>query len=111
MGALSILLSLARDRMGDLNAPLRYAGAACAVILIALWVRAAVGFQRSLDEMQRQMFLEATSFVGIAALAWVYLFPVLEKAHVVQPIDHDQYFAGVAVCAFLGWWLTARRYR
>ena len=111
LGALSIGLSMTVYRMGNLPGQLRYPAVALAVVLIGFWVRTAIRFQRSLDEMQRRVFLEATSIVGIAAIAWVYLFPVLEKTGLVQPLTHDGYAAAVVPLTLIAWFVTVRRYQ
>jgi hypothetical protein len=111
LGALSIGLSMTVHRMGNLPGQLRYPVVALAIVLIGFWVRTAIHFQRSLDEMQRRVFLETTSIVGIAALAWVYLFPVLEKTGLVGPLTHDGYAAAVVPLTLIAWFVTVRRHQ
>ncbi len=111
LAALSIGLSVAIDRLGQLPDTLRYAAVAAGILLIGLWVRASLRFQHSLDEWQRRVFLEATSVVGIAAIAWTYLFPVLEKTGIVRPLDHDAYGLAVMPLAAVAFMITMRRYR
>jgi len=111
LGALSIGLSMTVYRMGNLPGQLRYPAVALAIVLIGFWVRTALRFQRALDEMQRRVFLEVTSIVGIGAIAWVYLFPVLEKTGLVRPLTHDGYAAAVVPLSLIAWFITVRRYQ
>jgi Zn-dependent protease len=111
LAAISIGLSVTIDRFGPLPDTIRYAAIAGGVIIIGLWMRASLRFHGSLDEMQRRIFLEATSIVGIAAIAWAYLFPVLEKTGVTGPIDHDVYAIAVLPLTAAAIAVTLRRYR
>jgi hypothetical protein len=111
LAAGSIGLSVTIDLMGNLPGWLRYVGVAVAVLVTAFWVRAALRFQRSLDEMQRRVFLEVTSVIGIAAIAWLYLFPVLEKTGLVKPLTHDAYALALMPLGLVAWLITVRRYR
>ena len=108
---LSIGLSMAIDHMRNLPVQLRYSAVALAVVLIGFWARTALRFQRSLDELQQRVFLEVTSIVGIAAIAWVYLFPMLEKTGVVRTLTHDGYALVVVPLSLTAWFVTVRRYR
>jgi hypothetical protein len=110
LGALSIGLSVALDVVGKLPNGLRYTTAGLALVLILLWGRASLRFQRTLDEMQRRVFLEATSIVGIAAIAWAYLFPVLEKTGFVRPMTHDGYAIAALPLALIAWFIARQRY-
>lgn len=111
LAILSIGLSVAGDLVGSLPGGVRYPAVALAIALIGFWVRAALRFQRSLDEMQRRVFLEVTSIIGIAAIAWLYLFPVLEKTGLVGPVTHDAYALAVVPLSLIAWFVTARRYQ
>jgi hypothetical protein len=111
LAAGSIALSLTTDRPGSLPGFVRYAVAGLSIVLIGFWGRAALRFQRSLDEMQRRVFLEVTSVAGIAAIAWLYLFPVLQKTGIVGPVTHDGYAMVVLPLTLIAWFFVARRYQ
>jgi hypothetical protein len=111
LAAVSIVLSLSADLEGSVAGAVRYAVAGLSVVVIGFWGRAAFRFQRSLDEMQRRVFLEVTSAVGIAAIAWLYLFPVLEKTGIVGPVTHDGYAMVVLPLSLIAWLVVVRRYQ
>jgi low temperature requirement protein LtrA len=111
LGVVSLALSFGRDRNAATPAALRYGAVAAAIVLIVFRARTAVRFQRALDEMQRRNFLEITSVVGIAAIAWLYLFPVLEKTGFVGALTHDGYALVVAPLCLIAWFAVVRRYR
>ena len=111
LAVLSIGLSITLDQIGELPNTLRFGAIGMAALLIAFWVLTSIRFQRSLDEMQRRIFLEVTSIVGIAAIAWLYLFPVLEKTGIVRPMTHDGYALAVIPISLLAWLFTTRRYQ
>ena len=111
LGVVSIGLSKTMVWMGGLPGALRYPVIVMAVVLIGFWARTAVRFQQTLDEMQKRVFLEVTSIVGIAAIGWVYLFPVLEKTGIVGPLTHDAYSLAVIPLSLFAWFITIRRYQ
>jgi hypothetical protein len=77
-----------------------------------LYMRAMVDdIRRQMDELQLRIYLEAAAVVvgGLFIIALIY--PLLQAAHFVGPLDYFAVLMLIAVLGFIGYFVAARRYR
>ena len=95
-----------------LPAAVRYLVPVVPIVLGLLYMRAMVGdIRRQMDELQLRIYLEAAAVVvgGLFIIALIY--PLLEVAHLVGPLDYLAVLVLIAVLGIAGYIIAARRYR
>jgi len=77
-----------------------------------LYARALVGdIRRQMDELQLRIYLEATAVVVCGLFIVMLVYPLLEAAHLVGPLDSFGVFLLIVVLGLIGYFTAARRYR
>ena len=108
----SLVVGTAILRLLQLPTAVRYLIPAVPLLVGLLYMRAMVGdIRRQMDELQLRIYLEAAAVVvcGLFIIALVY--PLLQAARLVGPLDYLVVLVLIVLLGIGGYITAARRYR
>jgi len=112
--AFGISLGVATAVLRHLTLPAAVSYLVPAVPLLCglLYVRAMVDdIRRQMDELQLRIYLEAAAVVVCGLFIVMLIYPLLEAAHLVGPLDSLMVLVLIAALLVVGYITAMRRYR
>jgi hypothetical protein len=108
----SLVVGTAVLKLLSLPAAVRYLIPVPPLLIGLLYMRAMVGdIRRQMDELQLRIYLEAAAVVVCGPFIIALMYPLLEAAKLVGPLDYLVVLVLIVVLGFIGYIAAARRYR
>ena len=92
--------------------PIRYLVIVTPMVFGFLYMRAMVSdIRRQMDELQLRIYLEAAAVVVCGLFIVALVYPLLQAARLVGPLDYLEVLILIVALGFIGYMTAVRRYR